>query len=250
MLSIQLPGDIEAAFTAVRMSTLPPLPEGCIVYLVDLSQSPVPPEQAWQALTPDEQHRAYRFRHPEHQQQYIQCHAMLRRILAKHADVAEPEIELQLSEFGKPALSGSAAQTGITFNISHSGAYAVIAVARNRAVGVDIEQAKQQRDLMDIARHCFAKDEYMAIRELDTPLRTAAFYSCWSRKESFIKATGKGLTMPLDKFAVSVLPDSPATLNAINQEYGNIAHWQMYTLLTPPGYFGALTLATDQDLLD
>lgn len=224
------------------LTALPQLPQHCAAYLVDLSQSALQVDHAWAVLDSSERLRANSFRQPDRRRQYIQCHATLREILSRHTGVASASIEFQLGNYGKPVLSGLAAENGITFNLSHSGVFAVIAVAKNQAVGVDIEQVKTQRDLLNIAKHCFAESEYLAINRLTSTWRIDAFYTCWSRKESFVKATGLGLSMPLDKFAVNVSPDASARLIAIDSDDDSTANWQMHTLLTPVGYFGALTL--------
>ena len=224
------------------LATRPLLPENCSVYLVDISQIIVPELHAQILLSQAELDRAEKFRSPLHRQQHLQCHAVLRLLLAERIDLDADQITFDKGEFGKPALSGQAADSRVAFNIAHSGSYAVIAIGTELVIGVDIEKEKTGRRILEIADHCFAEAEQESIRARPPSTQTDAFFSCWCRKESFIKAIGLGLHMPLDRFVVNVDPAAAAELLSVDYPGQQISDWQMYTLLTPDGYFGALTL--------
>ncbi|MFK7859957.1 MAG: 4'-phosphopantetheinyl transferase superfamily protein [Granulosicoccus sp.] len=224
---------------------LPAMPDCCTVTLADVSQTLIPSARAQLLLSQSETLRASTFSSPRRRWQYVQCHALLRELLSKHVDIAADQIELCEGEYGKPALSGRAAESGAKFNISHSGSLAVIAVGTGVDIGVDIEQIKPGRNILDIADHFFNPSETQAIHAMHRSEQESAFYSCWCRKESFIKATGMGLGMPLSRFIVNVEPEAAAELVWIDYQDWQTSQWQMHTLLTPSGYLGALTLGTD-----
>lgn len=101
-------------------------------------------------------------------------------------------------ENGKPYLSG----TDIHFNISHSGDFAVCAVSKAE-VGCDIE--KEETPNLKVAKRFFSADEYVdIIAESTLKRQRELFFRYWTLKESFVKATGLGMKMPLDAFSVTL----------------------------------------------
>lgn len=119
--------------------------------------------------------------------------ASRRAMTAAWAELGIPaDAELAKTVLGKPYLKG---YPSVQFNLSHSGGYGVCAVS-DAAVGVDVELIRPLKQ--DIARRFFTSTEqgYLASRP------TEEFFHLWTRKESFTKALGKGLTLPLDSFSV------------------------------------------------
>lgn len=141
-------------------------------------------------------------------------------------------VQLELSEHGKPYICG---QSGIYFNLSHSGDYAAAVFADCRA-GIDIEQVNKHRS--GIAERCFTQEEQEDLRkwiqnkkEMNPPGMSDAapadfrFTELWTRKESFIKAEGSGLSLPLNE--ISVLGDLSF--------HGNAYYFRSFKGI--PGYF-------------
>ena len=172
----------------------------------------------------------------------MQCRALLRVLLAERTNHRADDITFDEETFGKPVLSGKAAGSGIHFNLSHSGSWALIAISTSGEVGVDIEGRRPQRDISGIADNFFAACEQQAIQAMATTDREAAFYRCWCRKESFAKATGLGLQLPFNRFTVNVEAQAPAKLLSVDYESLLVSQWQMHTLQVPEGYFAALTV--------
>jgi 4'-phosphopantetheinyl transferase len=112
---------------------------------------------------------------------------------------------------GKPAVGGAHAQTSLAFNLSHSGDWLVIAVARDMQLGIDIERIRPAFRTGDISRRYFSHDENAALSALPEAQRVRAFFDGWTRKEAYVKARGAGLQLGLDTFSVSLAPDVPAT---------------------------------------
>jgi 4'-phosphopantetheinyl transferase len=72
-------------------------------------------------------------------------------------------------------------------------------------------------------------------------LRRKAFFNCWTRKEAFIKADGRGLSLGLEKFAVSLADDSPALLNLEGDPQAP-ARWNLRAFKTREDYAAALAV--------
>ena len=100
----------------------------------------------------------------------------------------------------------------LRFNLAHSHELALYAFTRGREIGVDIEYLRALPDADQIADRFFSARENATLQALPASQRRQAFFNCWTRKEAYIKAIGKGLSQPLDQFEVSLAPGDPARL--------------------------------------
>ncbi len=159
----------------------------------------------WGALLSEsELKRAGAFRYPGDAALYVAAHGSLREILGAYAKIPPGDIEFGGTEFGKPLLRNN--EHGIRFNMSHSAGGALVAVSRNREVGVDIEAVAPAGDLGLIAERCFSSREIDLFRSAADSGRTEVFYGIWTRKEAYIKARGEGMSMDLRAIDCSSLP--------------------------------------------
>lgn len=111
----------------------------------------------------------------------------------------ERSIEYEFGEWGKPFLKY---HPNIHFSLSHSGDYAICSIG-DKPMGNDIELIKYGR--LRVADRFFAKEELDWMRaEPDEDEITERMFRIWTMKEGFLKATGKGISLPLDAFAVIV----------------------------------------------
>lgn len=154
-------------------------------------------------LSTDEIARAEQFRFPRHAQAFRLCRALLRAILGRYLEQPAGQLCFKYSEHGKPQLAGSQ-RSEIQFNLSHSGDRVLVAVAKNRAVGVDVEEIRPLDDAEAIARNYFSPAEVEAWLRLAQDERPQAFFRCWTRKEALMKAMGRGLSIGLDQFSVDL----------------------------------------------
>jgi 4'-phosphopantetheinyl transferase len=145
-------------------------------------------------LDPTEVARAERFRFRRDRSRFVARRAFLRRVLAGYTGVAPARIRYRVSARGRPELESPG---GITFSASHSDGLAVIAVARDRLVGVDLERIRPIPDVLDLANRVCSPAEYAGLQSVAEPVRGESFLRLWTRKESYVKALGTGLSMPL-----------------------------------------------------
>jgi 4'-phosphopantetheinyl transferase len=141
----------------------------------------------------------------------------LRRVLAPYLGEAPEEIELSAGEHGKPRLADEPER--LAFNLSHSGPLALVAVARDREVGVDVERVRPERDLLALAERALAPEQAVAVREAAGPERPRLFYELWTRHEARLKCLGVGLAArpawPAPPVAVQALPIDPGFAAAL-----------------------------------
>jgi 4'-phosphopantetheinyl transferase len=136
-----------------------------------------------------ERERAARFRRPEDGHRYLAAHGALRLILAGYLGWDPLALRFATGAWGKPFVE----DTDIQFNLSHSGALALIAVARGRQVGVDVERLRPLADLEDVAARVCTAREREALAALAKPQRERAFLTLWTRKEALAKMVGEGV---------------------------------------------------------
>lgn len=149
-------------------------------------------------LSEEERARATRFVRRADRVTYVVAHALVRIQLARFiGEQAAPEaLRFNTGEFGKPMLAGADAPV---FNLSHCRALAAFAVAPAGILGVDAEPPPAQIP-EDVVARCFTEREKHWLQTLDPCEKARGFASLWTLKEAYIKATGKGLSQPLDEF--------------------------------------------------
>ena len=155
-------------------------------------------------------------------------------------DTSPDKIGFLVGTNGKPSLANKA----LEFNLSHSGAKAIVGVTTLAPIGVDIEYARAISDMSALAQRFFSPREQQAFENLPAALRPEGFFNCWTRKESFIKATGEGLQRPLDSFDVSLTPNAPARIESIDGDSASAAQWTLRHFSVAPDYIIALAVAS------
>jgi 4'-phosphopantetheinyl transferase len=212
----------------------------------------VPPERVAalrDTLAADEQARAERFRFPIDRTRSIVARGLLRAIIARYLDREPATIAFQYSPTGKPSLRDTTESGDFHFNVSHADGVALYAISRGRAVGVDIERVRADMANERIAARFFSPREVAALRNLRPDLQSEAFFTCWTRKEAYVKARGVGITAGLDQFDVSLAPDEPAAILANRDASEAHRPWSLYHLTPCPGYVGAVAAEGERHLL-
>lgn len=188
-------------------------------------------------LDADERARAERYRSERDRARFIHRHAFARRILAGYLSVEPAEIPIRVSPRGRPSLGRS---SRLHFSTSHADDLAVVAVARGRRVGVDIEHIRPIDGALEIAEGLFANQEIALLRSTSGASRNRVFLELWTRKESFVKAAGGGLSIPLDRFDVVARGGGAVTRS---QHPFRLLPFTIAQFVRPDGHVGAVTLA-------
>lgn len=160
--------------------------------------------------------------------------APLIALLAEYLGIDTSMIALREDEFGRPRLDGN-----LQFNWSHSGQYALVALARGVTPGVDIEWRRPNVGVVEIARRFFAPDEADALAACPESARDEAFFRLWCAKEAVLKALGRGLAFGLERVAFARESGDwrPFCFDA---QAGDSREWQIHGVAPAPGYAGAL----------
>jgi 4'-phosphopantetheinyl transferase len=193
-------------------------------------------------LSQDEGQRADGYYRALDRDRFIVGRGILRMIISAYLALSPRKLRFTYGEYGKPAVSDDQNDRALNFNLSHSAELALYAVTRGRAVGIDIKHIREDFATIEIAERFFSKDEVAEIKSLPMDQRTLGFFNCWSRKESFIKAKGLGVSYPLDRFTVSLTPGVPPALLKVDDDEREASQWKVYELSPGAGYVAALII--------
>ncbi len=188
-------------------------------------------------LDQSEQKKAASMSSEQQRIRFIEVRAKLRWILAGHLKVDAKTLLFSLAEQGKPFLPK---YPDCYFNLSHSGDYLAIAVTEIGEVGIDIEQLKQKSDFYPLVKRCFAEVEQNYWLGLPESQKCVEFYRFWTRKEAFVKATGRGIGLGLNQCVIS--PDDPRKMLEVPDAYGPETDWWIHDLDCPEGLSGAIAI--------
>lgn len=170
--------------------------------------------------------------------------APLRALLSAYLDIPAAAIELRTGVGGKPQLAAdkcsAATRPQLDFNWSHSGGFALVAIARGQPLGVDIEHLARNPQVMELARRFFHPDEAAALAALAPRARKRAFLAVWCAKEAVLKAAGTGLSFGLARLAFEPAGDGDWRLTGMDPELGPAGAWQLAGFRAAPDYRGAL----------
>jgi len=169
----------------------------------------------------------------------------MRLVLSKYTGLLPEEIEFSHEEKGKPLINDSS----IKFNLSHSHDLALLAVCQEDEIGCDIEFALKNAEFDQLAQRFFSANEASKLLRLPKEQKREAFYTCWTRKEAFIKAIGEGLSYPLSEFEVSFLPTEQPRLLRIGSTEQTANQWSLLNLQLPENYKGALVVKKKHPIL-
>ncbi len=187
-------------------------------------------------LTADAMHR------PLVRERYLEVRARLRLKLAEYSGQDARTIVLAKTEHGKPYLPD---YPELNFNLSHSKDELLLAVTTGRQLGVDVETIRWRSGLSGIARKCFAESELRYWLALPKEQQAAAFFRFWTAKEAFVKATGRGIALGLNK--VVIAEDAQLRLLAIPQEYGDPEQWSLLGVELGEGLSAAVCINSPEN---
>ncbi len=161
-------------------------------------------------LTPEEDQKRLRYRFEKHQHQYLITRALIRSVLSHYHNAIQPqEWRFELNQWGKPSIIEKQNPDACVFNLSHTDGLITCALTKTHQLGVDVENITREGETIKIADRYFSPSEYQKLISLPEEKQNDRFFDLWTLKESYIKACGKGLAIPLDEFSFSFPADFP-----------------------------------------
>jgi 4'-phosphopantetheinyl transferase len=187
-------------------------------------------------LARDESARLNKFRLERDRRIFLATRVLVRTVLSKYESVSPVDWRFTVNAYGRPSVFGAA--EWLNFNLANTHGLVVCAVAREIEVGVDVENIEGPAPV-EVADRFFANREIEALRALPESERSARFFDYWTLKESYIKARGMGLALPLDGFAFSLEEGHPPriTMDAVLDDE---ASWEFVQLRPTPAHLVSL----------
>ena len=149
-----------------------------------------------------------RFKVQQSRHEFLLGQALLRTVLSEYMPGKPQDWKFSLQQNGKPTLAQAEEHRSVGFNLSHSDGRVILAVGRSEQIGVDLEKVREQRRISKIAERHFSPAEVEQFQKLSGAAQLNRFYELWTLKESYIKATGKGLSQSLSSFGFEFTTDS------------------------------------------
>jgi 4'-phosphopantetheinyl transferase len=171
---------------------------------------------------------------------YMATRSALRELLAKRLSIPPASVRLTVGRWGKPELVGT--RTHLSFNVSHSGEHALIAISDSRVVGVDVERIDPDLKWRDVANLVCTPQEQVRLNAEPASTQVISFFRCWTAKEALLKALGLGIAEGLSSLDVGPLCDGLRRADTIkpNDVHKDAADFQYHWLTEIPGYIGCV----------
>ncbi|MHA4842608.1 4'-phosphopantetheinyl transferase family protein [Flavitalea antarctica] len=190
-------------------------------------------------LCDEETAKAERYNYQKDRDRFVISRAVLRLLLARKLSVHPSTLVFAIGTNKKPFLAEPAIAT-VEFNLAHAGEYILIAIS-DSPVGADLEYIDPDFNYPEVAKFACNEDEMSSISASSSPLFT--FYMLWSRKESLLKATGKGISDDLP--AVRCL-DGTNIVQA--SAIGSTDNWKISSFMVAAGYVGNVATAAGSSI--
>ncbi len=218
------PSDGGAPFTEPAPAS-PVLPRGEIhVFRIELDLAPEQVERLGALLSAEESTQAARFHFDRDRVRFTVRRARLRSLIAHYVGETPADVSFVSGRHGKPRLAEAHGAPRLRFSVTRSDRLALIAVASDDEIGVDLERVRTLSDALPLARRFFSEAEHRHLEALPPHRLDAAFFSYWTRKEAVVKSMGLGLHQPLDSFTLS-MPGAAAPERVVVAGADRVSSW-------------------------
>jgi len=190
-------------------------------------------------LDQEEYARAARFHFERDRTRFLASRGLLRHILARYLETAPERLRFGYAPAGKPFLIE---HHDLHFNLSHAADVLVLGVARERQLGVDVERVPPDEVVDSVSGIVFSAPECKALRGLEPGARRELFARLWTRKEAYIKADGRGMSLSLDHIDVSTSPDRVLLLDDGSDHWSASPQWTLHSFPAGSGYAASLAV--------
>ena len=180
-------------------------------------------------MTPEELAKAERFHFEKDRHQHIITRALVRTTLSRYANINPADWRFSKNKYGRPEISSPQSHS-LRFNLSHTDGLIACAVVIKQDIGVDVENIGRQAGGIDIANRFFSTQEAQDLDTVPESQKRERFFEYWTLKESYIKARGMGLSLPLNQFSFHLSDNKPIRISFNPQLEDNPNQWQFWKL--------------------
>ncbi len=182
-------------------------------------------------LSDDERAQMPRFYFARHRHQFLLTRALIRTTLSRYFPVEPEAWRFDKSAYGKPGISSPHGSWPVRFNLSHCDGLILCGITRDYDIGVDVEDAQRSTHAaFESLSSYFSASEIDALARLPEDQQKQRFFDYWTLKESYIKARGKGLAIPLDKFSFQFEANRLSGFETHPNLDDDAANWQFWRM--------------------
>lgn len=193
-------------------------------------------------LSPEEQARRQRYHFEKHRHLFLVSRALLRTTLSRYTGIPSGQLQFSKNKYGRPEISSDRVITPVRFNLSHTEGLIALAVTLNDDIGVDVEHIIRKNSMMNLANHFFSRREAADLLQVEEGSRQERFFDYWTLKESYIKARGMGLSLPLDQFSFHLSDQAPIQIS-FNKDIDDASDdWQFWLMKPTAHHTAAVSL--------
>ena len=182
-------------------------------------------------LSPEEKTQLQEIGSARVRHQYLVTRALVRSTLSRYVAVAPEDWVFEIRAGGRPEIAEPSG-TGLRFNVSHTRGVVACLVTDGIDAGVDVENMERSRDVRGLAERRFAAEEAAELRACPAGAEQRHFFGLWTLKESYLKARGQGITLPLRSVVflfggdegLRVRLDPPLEKRAADWQFGLFEH--------------------------
>jgi 4'-phosphopantetheinyl transferase len=191
-------------------------------------------------VTPDERARQQRFHFEKDRRDGLITRALVRTTLSRYAPVPPAAWVFGQNRHGRPQLMPGQCDRDLRFSLSHTQGLIACAVTLDREIGVDVEYMPRPRSVVEVAERYFSASEVRALRAIPPERQQERFFQYWTLKESYIKARGMGLALPLEQFSFELDAPSPIGIVFDLRLADDPRRWQFELMRPTPDHMMAL----------
>jgi 4'-phosphopantetheinyl transferase len=191
-------------------------------------------QETLQVLDHEERTRMERLHLPAGRRLFGASHALVRKALSHYGKIPPEKWRFVKGAHGKPSIDPDLAAPPLRFSLAHTRGAALVAVTEGADVGADLERGDRRVDAARLSRRFFSPAEDAELKRTAPGLLRTRFFHLWTLKESYIKARGLGLSLPLDSFSFHLAGDPPGRIafSSDDAEQDAAGQWR-FALLTP-----------------
>jgi 4'-phosphopantetheinyl transferase len=193
-------------------------------------------------LDDGEQARMARFRFPEGRRLFGVSHTLVRTTLSRYSEIPPGEWRFVKNAHGKPSIDPDLDSSPLRFSLAHTKGLAVVAVTEMADVGADVERADRIVDAARLSSRFFSPEEAATLQEMPPDRLRERFFLYWTLKESYIKARGFGLSLPLASFFFRLTGECPFRIDFSGDDR-DPGDWRFALIKPLPQYVAAVGVA-------
>jgi 4'-phosphopantetheinyl transferase len=204
-------------------------------------------------MSEEERTHQQRFHFAKHQHQYLITRALVRTTLSRYTDVDPSHWQFDKNQYGRPEIHHSDGLPPLRFNLSHTDGLIICGVVLKQDIGVDVEDTERKGAPLEIADRFFSAQEVHDLNQVPDSEKRERFFNYWTLKESYIKARGMGLSLPLEQFTflmsrTEIQSHQPLRISFAPQLHDVPNQWQFWLLQATQRHQVAISLRRDEEV--